>query len=323
MEYKDYYKILGVGRDASQDEVKRAYRKLARKFHPDVSKEVDAEARFKEVGEAYEVLKDPQRREAYDRLGSSWKAGQEFTPPPGWAGAAGGFDFGRGGFGEAGARSFSDFFETLFGAGAAGGGPAGRRGGGGWGAVRMRGPDERARIAVTLDEAFRGSTRTLQLQTADPSRPGGAPRTRSLKVKIPAGVVPGQQIRLGGQGSPGMGGGENGDLYLEIELVPHPLFRVDGRDVYLDLPVTPWEAALGARVPAPTLDGKVDLVVPAGSQSGRRLRLKGRGLPGDPAGDQYVVLQIVTPPADTAAARALYERMAREVPFDPRAGMGV
>ncbi len=322
MEYKDYYKILGVGRDASQDEVKRAYRKLARKYHPDVSKEPNAEARFKEVGEAYEVLKDPQKREAYDRLGSGWKAGQEFTPPPGW-GAAGSFDFGRGGFGDAGARSFSDFFESLFGGAAAAGGAGGRRGGAGWGgAVRMRGADERARIAVTLEEAYRGSTRTLQLQTADPAHPGGRGRTRSLKVKIPAGVVQGQQIRLGGQGGPGVGGGESGDLYLEVDLVPHPLFRVEGRDVSLDLPVAPWEAALGARVPAPTLDGKVDLMVPAGSQTGRKLRLKGRGLPGDPPGDQYVVLQIVTPPADTAAARAFYERMAREVPFDPRAGMG-
>ena len=323
MEYKDYYKILGVAREATGDEVKRAYRKLARKYHPDVSKEADAEARFKEVNEAYEVLRDTKKREAYDRLGSSWKSGQEFKPPPGW-GSEGGFDFGRAGFGEGGARSFSDFFETLFGGAAAGGAGRARRGAGGWGgAVRVRGSDERARIAVTLEEAFRGSTRTLQLQVADPGLGGRGARSRSLKVKIPAGVVQGQQIRLGGQGGPGLGGGENGDLYLEVDILPHRLFRVEGRDVSLNLPVAPWEAALGARVPVPTLDGKVDLLLPAGSQTGRKLRLKGRGLPGDPPGDQYVVLQIVVPPADSEAVRAFYERMAREIPFDPRAGMGV
>lgn len=323
MEFKDYYKILGVGREATGDEVKRAYRKLARKYHPDVSKEADAEAHFKEVNEAYEVLRDPKKREAYDRLGSNWKSGQEFTPPPGW-GSEGGFDFGRAGFGDGSAGSFSDFFEMLFGGAAAGGAGRARRGAGGWGgAMRVRGSDERARIEVTLEEAFRGSTRALQLQVADPAVGGRGVRSRSLKVKIPAGVVQGQQIRLGGQGGPGVGGGENGDLYLEVDILPHRLFRVEGRDVSLNLPVAPWEAALGARVPAPTLDGKVDLVVPAGSQTGRKLRLKGRGLPGDPPGDQYVVLQIVVPPADSDAVRAFYERMAREIPFDPRAGMGV
>jgi curved DNA-binding protein len=309
MQYKDYYKILGVERGASQDEVKRAYRKLARKYHPDVSKERNAEERFKEANEAYEVLKDPQKREAYDRLGPGWRAGQEFSPPPGWNT---GFEHG-GAFTAADASRFSDFFESLFGA-------TGRRpGASGWrGAPRMRGADERVRIPVTLEEAYRGSTRTLQLR-AGPGGGDGAGRVRSLRVKVPAGVTHGQQIRLVGQGGPGVGGGEPGDLYLEVELLPHRLFQVDARNVLLTLPIAPWEAALGARVPVPTLSGTVDLSVPAGSQSGRKLRLRGRGLPGDPAGDQYVILQVVVPSADSEAARAFYERMARELAFDPRA----
>jgi curved DNA-binding protein len=310
VKYKDYYSILGVPRDASTDAVKRAYRRLARKYHPDVSKEPNAEERFKEVNEAYEVLKDPQKRAAYDRLGESWQAGQEFAPPPGWQA---GVDFGGGGFTAADASRFSDFFESLFGA-------TGRRGGpGGWrGAFHVRGADERVRVPITLEEAFRGASRTLHVQT-----PGAASgRGRSLKVRIPPGVTQGQQIRLAGQGGPGAGGGESGDLYLEVDLVPHRLFKLDGRDVYLNLPVAPWEAALGAKVKVPTLDGRVEVTVPPGSQSGRKLRLKGRGFPGHPTGDQYVVLQIVTPPADSPASRALYERMARELAFDPRAEMG-
>jgi curved DNA-binding protein len=307
MQFKDYYKTLGVPRGASQEEIKRAYRKLARRYHPDVSKERDAEERFKEVNEAYEVLKDPQKRAAYDRLGSSFKAGQEFAPPPGWET---GFEFGGGGFTSADASRFSDFFESLFG-GVGGRSTAGWRRTG----FRARGTDERARVSVTLEEAFHGGTRALQVGV-------GGGQTRSLKVRIPPGVTRGQQIRLAGQGSPGVGGGERGDLYLEVDILPHRLFQLDHRDVLMNLPVAPWEAALGAKVPVPTLSGPVDLTVPAGSQSGRKLRLRGRGLPGQPAGDQYVVLQIVTPPADTPAARALYERMARELAFDPREGLG-
>lgn len=308
MQYKDYYRILGVARDASQDDIKRSYRKLARRYHPDVSKEADAEERFKEVNEAYEVLKDPQKRQAYDRLGAGWQPGQEFSPPPGWEG---GFDFGGGGFTGADASHFSDFFEALFGgARRAGTGARWRT------SMRMRGADERARIALTLEEAYRGTTQAIEVGGA-----GG--RARSLRVKIPPGVTQGQQIRLAGQGGPGVGGGPPGDLFLEIELAPHPYFRVDNRDVYLNLPVAPWEAALGAKVTAPTLSGPVDVTIPAGSQSGRKLRLKGRGLPGHPAGDQYVVLQIVTPRADSESARALYERMAREMRFNPRAELGV
>ncbi len=313
MQYKDYYNILGVPRGATQDEIKRAYRKLARKYHPDVSKEPDAEARFKEVNEAHEVLKDDEKRQAYDQLGSGWHSGQDFHPPPQWETR---FDFGGAGFGGAEQTGFSDFFETLFGrAGAA----AGTRS-----AFRARGQDERARIRITLEDAYRGGPRTIHLQVSDTDAFGRvSTRTQALRIKTPRGITQGQEIRLAGKGSQGPGGGAPGDLYLEVEIEPHRLYRLEKRDVYLDLPVTPWEAALGATVAVPTLGGEVDVKIPAGSQSGRKLRLKGRGLPGSPAGDQYVVLQIATPRADTAAARSFYERMARELPFDPRSKLKV
>ncbi len=323
MKYKDYYQILGVSRDASKDEIKRAYRRLARKYHPDVSKEAHAEERFKEVAEAYEVLKDPEKRKAYDQLGSGWREGQEFRPPPGWDERGFGFDFhfGRGAPGAGmggGAFDFSDFFETLFGGGEA------RRGGGPWGAgtARGRGGDERVRIRIPLEDAYRGGERTLHLERpgTDARRQVGA-RTQALRVRIPPGVTDGQQIRLSGQGGAGLGGGPAGDLYLEVGLVPHDLFKVEGKDISLNLPITPWEAALGASVQVPTLGGKVGLKIPRGSQSGRKLRLKGRGLGGKNPGDQYVVLQIVTPSADTESARELYQRMARELAFNPRAHM--
>ncbi|OBS08362.1 DnaJ C-terminal domain-containing protein [Acidihalobacter prosperus] len=302
MEFKDYYKILGVARDADQAEIKKAYRRLARKYHPDVSQEPEAEARFKEINEANEVLGDAEKRRAYDQLGPNWKAGQDFRPPPGWEQAGG---FGQGGFGGAGfagGAGFSDFFETLFGAGVRQG--AGGRARGGFGA---RGQDQEARLDLDLETAYHGGRQALQV--------GG----RALNVTIPAGVTEGQRIRLSGQGQPGAGGGPAGDLYLVVHIRPHALFRLDGRDVILSLPVAPWEAALGAQVTVPTLAGKVELRVPAGSGSGRKLRLKGRGLPGRPAGDQYVELRIETPPAETEAQRDFYERMRRELPFDPRA----
>lgn len=314
MRFKDYYETLGVDRSADDDAIKRAYRRLARKYHPDVSKEPDAEARFKELGEAYEVLKDAGKREAYDRLGSNWRAGQEFTPPPDWETQ---FDFGgagRGGFG--GGIDFSDFFESLFGG-------AGRGQGFGQGPGRSRvrkGRDQRVGVRIDLFDAHRGVERSLQLQAKTPD---GGVKARTLRVKIPAGVTDGQQIRLTGQGEPGPAGGPAGDLYLEIGLDPHPFFALDGRDVGLTLPVAPWEAALGATMKVPTLDGPVDLKVPEGSQPGRKLRLKGRGLGGKPPGDQYITLQVVVPPADGDRARALYRQMAEELAFEPRRHLGV
>lgn len=312
MKFKDYYDIMGVSRDATQDEIKRAYRRLARKYHPDVSKESDAETRFKEVGEAYEVLKDPEKRAAYDQLGKDWKAGQEFRPPPGWDR---GFEFSGGGFASGG--RFSDFFETLFGRQGFGHAAEGGRG------FRMKGEDQHIRIPVSVEEAFRGCTRGLKLQTPEQDKSGQLKlRSRSLNVKIPKGVTDAQRIRLAGQGGMGFGGGPRGDLYLVVELQPHKLYRPDGRDLYLDLPITPWEAALGRTVQVPTLAGSVDLKIPRGSQSGRKLRLKGRGLPGVPPGDQYVVLRIVAPPADTPEAEAIYEKMAKIMPLNPRTELG-
>jgi curved DNA-binding protein len=311
MEYRDYYRIMGLGRDATQDEIKRAYRKLARKFHPDVSKEADAEARFKELGEAYEVLKDPPKRAAYDQLGSTWKAGEEFRPPPD---RNQGFEFHSGDFSAADAAQFSDFFASLFGqdAGAARGA---RR-------PPPQGQDTRARVVIDLDDAYHGATRALTLQTTELG-PDGRPQTRArtLNVRIPKGVRPGQQIRLAGQG--GHGPGAPGDLYLEVAFRPHPLYRVAGRDVYLELPVAPWEAALGAQVKLPTPDGPVDLKIPPGSSSGRKLRLAGRGIPGQPPGDLYATLLIVLPPADNAATRAAYRELEQAQAFDPRAHLGV
>ena len=294
MKFKDYYETLGVTRAASQDDIKRAYRRLARKFHPDVSKEADAESRFKEVGEAYEVLKDPEKRAAYDRFGKEWKHGQEFRPPPGWE-----RQFNSGGGGFSGASGFSEFFETLFGHG----GIRGARG-----PMRAKGSDQSVRIEIPIEDAYRGATRNITL------------RGRTLSVRIPKGVTEGQRIRLGGQGGVGPSGGPAGDLYLTVTHAAHPLFRADGRDVHLTLPVAPWEAALGATVAVPTLGGKVDLKIPRDSRAGRTLRLKGRGLPGRPSGDQYVALEIVVPPADSPEAESLYRKMAESMDFDPRAG---
>jgi curved DNA-binding protein len=310
-EYKDYYKIMGVARDVSQDELKRVYRRLARKYHPDVSKEANAETRFKEVQEAYEVLKDPQKRAAYDQLGSNWRQGQEFRPPPDWGQN---FEFSGAQFGEEG--GFSDFFSTLFGQRPGGG----RTRGGGSRGFAMAGDDQVASIEIDLEDSFRGGSQTIELkgrQVGDDGRVTVQPRT--LKITIPAGIIEGQRIRLAGQGSPGHGGGPSGDLYLEVRFRKHRLFQAEGRDVTLTLPVAPWEAALGATVPTPTLAGTVDLRIPPNAKSGQRLRLKGRGLPGSTPGDQYVVLKIVLPPADSPQARELYERMQRELPFDPRA----
>ncbi|WP_456447600.1 DnaJ C-terminal domain-containing protein [Thiolapillus sp.] len=316
MEFEDYYKVMGVSRDATQDEIKRAYRKLARKYHPDVSKEKDAEEKFKQLGEAYEVLKDPEKRAAYDQLGKNWKAGQDFNPPPDWDA---GFEFSGGGYTDAGsAEAYSDFFESLFGrrsrshSGAAGGG------------FHMRGQDHHAKVVIDLDDAYNGATRSITLQVPEVDASGHVvTRKRTLNVRIPKGVRQGQQIRLAGQGAPGVGQGGNGDLYLEIEFRPHPFYRVEGRDVYLDLPVAPWEAALGGKVKVPTPAGKLDLKIPAGSNTGKKMRLKGKGIPGKKAGDLYVELKVMVPPADTDRAKELYQQMEKELAFNPRASLGV
>ena len=317
MEYKDYYKIMGVPRSATQDKIKRAYRKLARKYHPDVSKEINAEEKFKEVGEAYEVLKDPEKRAAYDQVGSHWQEGQRFTPPPGWDS---GFEFSGGGFTGANTSGFSDFFESLFGRGFA----TGSKSYGTGGQFHVQGGDHHAKILIDLEDAYRGVTRSISLKMPHTDKNGQiVTKTRTLNVKIPKGVKAGQRIRLAGQGGPGFGDAKNGDLYLEIAFRKHRYFHAEGSDIYIDVPVTPWEVALGGTIPVPTLSGKVELKIPAGSQSGQKLRLKGRGLPCSPSGDQYVVLRIVTPPAENSAAKAFYEQMAKTLPMNPRTEIGV
>ena len=319
MEFKDYYKILGVERDATQQEIKRSYRKLARKYHPDVSKESDAEQKFKELGEAYEVLKDPDKRIAYDQLGSNYSAGQDFNPPPDWDA---GFEF-NGGSNTAGdAAAFSDFFESLFGQQFQGGYSNQRHTGGAQ--FHSQGEDHHAKILIDLEDAFKGASRTISLQTPELDNQGHVvSHTRTLNVNIPKGVKQGQLIRLAGQGSPAMGAGKAGDLYLEINFKSHPYYHAEGKDIYLDLPLAPWEAALGATIKTPTPGGSVDLKIPAGSSSGKKMRLKGRGIPGKTPGDLYVVLEIKLPPADTPQAKALYKKMQQELAFKPRAGLGV
>ena len=332
MEYRDYYKILGVDRSVTADALKTAYRRLARKFHPDVSKEANAEARFKEVQEAYEVLKDPEKRAAYDQLGADWKSGEQFRPPPDWGS---GYEF-TGGPPPSGRRrgpqrpanggqeefcpgDYSDFFSSLFGGGSPFGG-AGHAEGSGGRAAR----DHHARVDIELEEAFRGATRTLELRRPEAGADGRVElRNHTVRVTIPAGVTEGQLIRLAGQGAPAPGGGAAGDLYLEAHILPNKLYALDGRDVTLTLPLAPWEAALGAAVTVPTLGGPVQMQIPAGAQSGQKLRLRGRGLPGKTPGDEYVQLKIVLPPAGSPEAKAVYEEMRTKLAFNPRADLGV
>ena len=326
MEFKDYYTVMGLARDALPDDIKRAYRKLSRKYHPDVSKEKDAEARFKQLGEAYEVLKDPEKRTAYDQLGQHWKEGQDFRPPPGWN--AGAEHAGRSaprGFPEGdGGGDYSDFFESLFRQGFATDGNTGNaRAGAGGQRARYSAPgeDRHAKILIDLEDAYSGVTRTISLRIPEMDDQGHViPREHQISFSVPKGIRAGQHIRLAGQGAPGMGGGSAGDLYLDVEFNPHPLYRVELRDVYLDLPVAPWEAALGANVEAPTPAGRVEVTVPPGSAAGRKLRVKGRGLPGSTPGDFYFVLQISVPAADSDSSKAFYEGMATQFnSFKPRA----
>ena len=322
MKYQDYYQILGVARNASAEDIKKAYRRLARKYHPDVSKESRAEERFKEVAEAYEVLRDAEKRAAYDQLGGNWQAGQDFRPPPGWQSGSSRPRRPADGFGG---QDFSDFFESMFGnlhgrggfAGAPGGFASGRSG------FQSSGQSQTVPLEISLEEAYHGGNRALQLQVPERDASGRVTtRSRTLNIKIPAGVANGQKIRLAGQGNAGSGGGPSGDLYLEMKIKPHPLYSVQDRDITMELPLAPWEAALGGKVEVPTLGGSVTINIPANARNGQKLRLRGRGLPGQPPGDQIMMLRLVNPPADTEAARELFQRMAQELPFDPRAHWG-
>ena len=302
MEFQDYYKTLSISRSATDDEIKKSYRKMARKYHPDVSKVANAEEKFKQAKEAYEVLKDPEKRKSYDQLGENWKQGQGYQPPPGWEQQTRGKQAPPHGYQS---HDYSDFFESIF-------GQQSNR--------QTNGQDQHATIALSLEEAFKGTTRTLSFREpiVDPRTNQVTNKTRSIKVNIPAGVVEGQHIRLGGQGEPGRGGGISGDLYLAVEVLPHRFFITDGKDIHLSLPITPWEAALGANIAVPTLGGDIKLKIPPNSQTGSKLRLKGRGLSKSKPGDQYVVLKIHVPKPKTEDQRKLYEQMAAQMDFNPR-----
>jgi curved DNA-binding protein len=292
VEFKDYYATLGVPREAAADDIRKAFRKLARKYHPDVSKEADAEARMKEVNEAYAVLSDPEKRAAYDQLGRGYRPGEEFRPPPDWDA---GFEFSHH---DMPGGDFSDFFAELF----------GRMG------ARAHGRDHFAKVLLDVEDAFLGAERQIQLRVPQADARGRAAlETRTLSVKIPRGVREGQLIRLAGQGA-------GGDLLLEVHFKPHPRYRVAGRDLHVDLPVAPWEAALGAVVRVEVPGGALNVRIPAGAQGGRVLRVRGKGIPAQPPGDLLLAIRVVLPGADDPKARALYEQMARDLAFDPRAG---
>ncbi|MBT8575404.1 DnaJ domain-containing protein [Polynucleobacter paneuropaeus] len=320
MKFRDYYETLGVARGATEAEIKTAYRKLARKYHPDVNKEKDAEDRFKEIGEAYSVLKDTEKRAAYDQMGSNWKQGQDFSPPPNWNA---GFEFaddpnaGFGGYGGSYDGDQSEFFESLFGRGRhrQGGRSSNARQG-----MHFKGQDHHAKILIDLADAYNGAKRTISLHmpTQDPE---GHVMTqeRKLDVNIPKGIKAGQNLRLSGQGGPGMGDGGAGDLYLEIDFHPSPLYKVDGKDVYLDLPMAPWEAALGTSLNIPTPAGStLELTIPPNTKSGRKMRLKGKGIPSKEPGDFYVVPNIVLPEAQSDAQKAAYQELEKAFDFKPR-----
>jgi curved DNA-binding protein len=309
--FRDYYEVLGVPRDATADDIRAAYRKLARQYHPDVNKEAGAEDRFKEISEAYEVLRDAEKRERYDRLGANWKAGDDVSGAAGFEGfegfarRGGGRGFGEGvrvEFGDAG--DFSDFFQSVFGSRTRG---APR---GGFDGFSTRGGDQEATLELSLEEAARGGRRKISLG-----------RGRDYEINIPAGVRDGQRIRLAGEGAPGIGDGPSGDLFLRVRLKPHPRFRVEDRDLHTDLPVSPWEAALGATVELRTLTGSTRLRVPPGSSTGRKLRLRGEGLPGPSGahGDLYAHVKVMVPRKLSDRERELFEQLAEVSDFDPRA----
>lgn len=294
---KDYYKIMGVSKDASEKDIKMAYRKLARKYHPDISKEANAEEKFKEMGEAYEVLRDPTKRAQYDQEVKNREFGQRTHQQ---------YGHGAGPEFRQQTNFDSDFFESLFGHSR-------------YKQQPMTGQNYQGAINITLEEVFNGAVKSVQV----PVDQGGDIKMQTLNVKIPAGIKPGQQIRLAGQGGNGVNGGPRGDLFLTVDILKHRLFDLMDNDIYLTLPITPWEAALGTSVTVPTLAGKIDLKIPPGSQAGQKLRIKNRGLPGAEPGNQYVLLKIITPPASTEAAKDLYKKMAETMPFNPREQMGV
>ncbi|MGV0963656.1 MAG: DnaJ C-terminal domain-containing protein [Polynucleobacter sp.] len=321
MKFRDYYETLGVARGATEAEIKAAYRKLARKYHPDVNKEAGAEEQFKAVGEAYSVLKDTEKRAAYDRMGANWKNGQDFTPPPNWNEgfeyADGNFGGGHGGFGGGYEGDQSEFFESLFGRGRH---RQGGRGGNPRQGMDFKGQDHHAKILIDLADAYNGAKRTIALHMPTQDANGHvSTQERKLDVSIPKGIKAGQNLRLAGQGGPGMGSGTAGDLYLQIDFHPNPIYRVDGKDVYLDLPLAPWEAALGTTVNIPTPAGStLELKIPAGTATGRKMRLKEKGIPSKEAGDLYVVPNIVLPGADTDAQKEAYQSLEKAFDFNPR-----
>lgn len=320
MDYKDYYKTLDIANEASQEEIKRAYRKLARKYHPDINKDANAEVRFKEINEAHEVLKDTEKRKAYDSFGGNWQTGQDFRPPPDWSDRFKGDDHGSR---RASNQHYSEFFESLF------GGHPGHFTSEDFFSVGQdyqgRGYDLNAKISISLEDSYHGANRTITLnRMVDDGNGRRTLKPQSLQITIPKGIIEGQQIRLEGQGDPEFAKGPSGNLFLEIVFEPHPIFTVNKRDILFTLAVTPWEVALGATIAVPTLGGDVDLKLPANSQAGKKLRMKGRGLSSkNQVGNQYVTLAIHTPAVHTTEQRELYERMAKIMPYDPRSGLEV
>ncbi|RLC33853.1 MAG: J domain-containing protein [Deltaproteobacteria bacterium] len=323
VQFKDYYEILGVSRDATKDELQRAYRKLARKFHPDLNKEAGSEEKFKEINEAYEVLKDPAKREKYDQFGSNWQQGDNFQPPPGWQHRS---DFNRGQQGPeetffwgSDGGEYSDFFEALFGGrfqenvqGASGGRPF---------SSNRRGSDHEAVLRIPLEEVFRGGTKTITMQSTEPGMEESPSSSgKQYDVKIPPGIMSGQKIRLSGQGGKGRGSGGSGDLYLKVEIEPHPRFRLEGRNLSTELAISPWEAALGAQIDIETLDEPVTLKIPPGTQSGQKLRLRDKGMPDPkgPRGDLYVLMKIKVPKKLSKKERQLFEELSKVSSFNPR-----